>query len=168
MHFSEPSSRDPLTVSVPIGRVSDTGMAIQADLLAVEEPLEIRLRQVSPGQSFHRAISVTMRAPGHDRELAAGFLFSEGIVTARDQVLAVHACKSNVVRVDLRPDVAVDLERLQRHFFTASSCGVCGKTSIEAVHVSPSARPAEGLPSVEPAIIQRLPETLRAAQVGFD
>jgi FdhD protein len=148
--------------------VGDTGLTVRPDLLAAEEPLEVRLG-CGDGPQGDRAVSVTMRTPGHDRELAVGFLFAEGIVTAREQVLAVHACKSgNVVRVRLRPGVEVNLARLERHFCTTSSCGVCGKSSLEAVRVAAHARPAEGRPVVEPAVIQRLPEKLRAAQALFD
>jgi len=171
MPVSDPSpgATDAGTVSVQVGRVSDTGLAVQPDLLAVEEPLAIRLSCDSDNRRVHRVVSVTMRTPGHDRELAVGFLFTEGIVATRGQVLSVHACKSgNVVRVALRPGVAVDLARLERHFYTASSCGVCGKTSLEAVRVSAPSRPADGRPVVEPAVIRRLPETLRAAQIVFD
>jgi FdhD protein len=110
-----------------------------------------------------------MRTPGHDRDLAVGFLFAEGIITAPEQVLAVHACKSgNVVRVRLRAGSNLNLARLERHFCATSSCGVCGKSSLEAVRVETRARPLDGRPLVEPAVIQRLPETLRAAQVVFD
>jgi FdhD protein len=149
--------------------MSDTGLSGHSDLLAVEEPLEIRLGVGGAGRRRHRAVSVTMRTPGHDRELAVGFLFTEGIIAAREQILAVHACqRGNVVRVDLRPGVTVDLGRLDRHFYTASSCGVCGKASLEAVRVAPHRRPHDGRPVVEAAVIQRLPETLRAAQNVFD
>jgi FdhD protein len=149
--------------------VSDTGLAIQPDLLAVEEPLEIRLDFAGAGPHDSRAVSVTMRTPGHDRELAVGFLFTEGIVQQREQIENVHACRGgNVVRIALRPGAAVDLERLERHFYTASSCGVCGKASLKAIRVAPHVRPASGWPVVEAAVIQRLPGTLRAAQVVFD
>jgi len=156
------------TVSVQVCRVGDTGLTVRADLLAAEGPLEIRLG-CGEGPAGERAVSVTMRTPGHDPDLAVGFLFAEGIVTAPDQVLAVHACKSgNVVRVRLRAGVDVNLARLERHFCATSSCGVCGKSSLEGVRVAAHARPVDGRPLVEPTVIQRLPETLRAAQVVFD
>jgi FdhD protein len=110
-----------------------------------------------------------MRTPGHDLELAVGFLFTEGIVTEREQVAGVRACGAgNVARVDLRPGVAVDLTRLERHFYTASSCGVCGKASLEAVRVGTRHSPPAGRPVVEAAVVHRLPEALRAAQAVFD
>src|SRR5437762_3154492 len=92
------------------------------DHLAIEEPLEIRVRG--------RAISVTMRTPGNDDELAIGFLVSEGIVRSARDVVRVEPCgrdDANVVNVVLGPDVAVDFEKLTRHVFASSSCGLCGK-----------------------------------------
>jgi FdhD protein len=137
--------------------------------LAVEEPLEIRLSCGMDGRRSHRGISITMRTPGHDDELAIGFLFTEGIIAAREQVMGVRACGAgNVVRVDLQPQVAVDLTRLERHFYTASSCGVCGKKSLQAIRVYSPHRPREGQPIVEAAVIYRLPQALRAEQVVFD
>ncbi|HLJ97408.1 MAG TPA: formate dehydrogenase accessory sulfurtransferase FdhD [Gemmataceae bacterium] len=160
---------DPTTVLIRTSSVSDIGPAIHSDFLAVEEPLEIRLACDRAGRRQHHAVSVTMRTPGHDEELAVGFLFTEGIVTEREQILGVHACRrGNVVRVDLRPGVAVELGKLERHFYSASSCGVCGKASLDAVRVVAHARPFDGQPVVEASVIQRLPETLRAAQVVFD
>src|SRR5262249_7000641 len=115
------------------------------------------------------AVSITMRTPGHDRELAAGFLFTEGILVTPEQVASIRACgHGNVACVELRPGVAVDLTRLERHFYTSSSCGVCGKASLEAVRISARHRLPNGRPVVEAGVIQRLPEALRAAQTVFD
>ena len=160
---------DPALAPVHLCRIDGAGLAVQPDVLAVEEPLEIRLGCDVEGRRTHRGVSVTMRTPGQDAELAVGFLFTEGILSAREQVAGVRACKSgNVVRVELRPGVAVELARLERHFYTASSCGVCGKASLAAVRVCTRSRPAEGRPVVESAVIHRLPEVLRAAQSMFD
>jgi FdhD protein len=160
---------DPALAAVRVCRISDSGSDVQSDVLAVEEPLEIRLGCDVGGRRVHPAVSITMRTPGHDTELAVGFLFTEGIIVARDQVAGVRACgKSNVVRVDLRPGVAVDLTRLERHFYTASSCGVCGKASLEAVRVCTRHPVLDGRPVVDAAVIRRLPEALRAAQTVFD
>jgi FdhD protein len=154
---------------VSVCRVRGSGLAVRPDVLAVEEPLEIRLGCDEGGRRVHRGVSVTMRTPGHDEELAVGFLFTEGILSDPGQVAGVRACRAgNVVRVDLRPGVAVDLARLERHFYAASSCGVCGKASLQAVRVRPNFRAPEGRPVVEAAVIHRLPEALRAAQAGFD
>jgi FdhD protein len=138
-------------------------------VLAAEEPLEVRLGCDVAGRRVHRTVSITMRTPGHDLELAVGFLFTEGIIAARVQVADVRPCGTgDAVRVDLRPGVAVDLARLERHFYTTSSCGVCGKASLEAVRVRPGNLIPEGRPSIEAAVIHRLPETLRAKQAVFD
>ncbi len=142
-------ARDPALAAVRVCRISSSGVAVQADQLAVEEPLEIRLGQVDgrgvPAQRAHVPVSITMRTPGHDDELAVGFLFTEGIIVAREQVAGVRACGGgNVVRVDLAAGVGVDLGRLQRHFYASSSCGVCGKASLEAVQVCAAPSPCRG------------------------
>src|SRR5580700_7826042 len=103
------------------------------DYLAAEEPLEIRVGS--------EPLSVTMRTPGHDLELAAGFLFTEGIVTAGDQIVSLQHVASdhgvgdsgNLVQAELVPEVVPDFAKMQRHFFAASSCGICGKASIDSV-----------------------------------
>jgi len=133
------------------------------DYLVGEEPLEIRLGT--------RAISVTMRTPGHDLELAAGFLLTEGVVTGSDQIaslrqLATRGRTRNVVRVDLRPGVAIQNGRLRRNFTVSSSCGLCGKTSIDAVRVRGIGRPNSNL-QVSPDVLCSLPEALRAGQAVF-
>jgi FdhD protein len=154
------------------------------DMLAVEEPLEIRLGFRENGKLTHRAISITMRTPGDDAALAAGFLFTEGIVKDRDQVESIRHCglkigsgkgaierasalNSNTIRVDLRDDIAVDLKRLERHFYTTSSCGVCGKSSIEVLKTG--AKPiAENGFTVSADTIHKLPHALRGSQDIFD
>jgi len=163
------STRDPALATVRICRISNSGSALQPDLLAVEQPLEVRLGCDVGRRRVHAAVSITMRTPGHDRELAVGFLFTEGILQAREQIAKVRNCGAgNVACVDLRPGIAVDLTRLERHFYTSSSCGVCGKASLEAVRVCARHRLPEGRPLVEAGVIHRLPEKLRAAQTVFD
>lgn len=164
---ASPESRS--TVASDVVRVCGERVASQEDLLAVEEPLEIRLAFYEQGKRVRRAVSITMRTPGYDAELAVGFLFTEGIITAREQVVRVAGCKSgNVACVSLRPGTEVDLSRLERHFYATSSCGVCGKASLEAVEVRPSVRCEAGMPVVDAAVVRRLPATLRAAQEVFD
>jgi FdhD protein len=161
--------RDTALAVVRVCRISHTGSTLQPDLLVVEEPLEVRLGHDVDGRRVHVPISVTMRTPGHDDELAVGFLYTEGIVVAREQVVGVRACGGgNVVCVDLAAGVGVDLTRLERHFYTSSSCGVCGKASLEAVQVCARHRLAEGLPVVEGEVIHKLPEVLRASQTVFE
>lgn len=135
------------------------------DVLAAEEPLEIRV----DGHS----VAVVMRTPGHDRELAAGFLVTEGILRRRDEVLDMVYCRGdggapeeNVLDVLLAPGTAVDLARLTRHVFTSSSCGICSKASIDAVRAQFPPIPAPL--AVPRAVITALPERLRAAQAAFD
>jgi FdhD protein len=160
---------DPAVANVLVRCVAGAHTTVQPDELAVEEPLEIRLACDQGGRRVRRGISVTMRTPGHDRELAVGFLFTEGILEAPGQVATVEDWGAgNVVRVELEPGVEVDLARLERHFYTTSSCGVCGKASLDAVRVSPRAAPIAGRPLVDAEVIHKLPDSLRAAQGVFD
>ncbi|HEV2290169.1 MAG TPA: formate dehydrogenase accessory sulfurtransferase FdhD [Candidatus Acidoferrales bacterium] len=135
------------------------------DYLAGEEPLEIRANG--------RALSVTMRTPGHDLELAAGFLFTEGIIQTRDQILSIaHAqeCKAaergNIVLVELSANTDLELEKTRRNFFAASSCGICGKASIDAVRAR-GVKTIQSQLRIEPEILCRIPEALRAGQQIF-
>jgi len=132
------------------------------DELAPEEPLEVRVRG--------RPVSVTMRTPGHDAELAAGFLLTEGIIRSREDVLRVEPCgrneDGNLLNVVLAPEVHVDFEKLTRHVFASSSCGLCGKATIEAVRSS--FPPVESDVTVDAETLVALPEVMRRAQSSFD
>ncbi|MBC7772354.1 MAG: formate dehydrogenase accessory sulfurtransferase FdhD [Pyrinomonadaceae bacterium] len=134
----------------------------QHDELAEEEPLEIRVRG--------RAVSVTMRTPGHDADLAAGFLFTEGIIRGSGDVLRADHCNrseaGNVLNVLLAPDVHVDFARLTRHVFASSSCGLCGKATIELIHAQ--FPPIESAPRIGVDMVCSLPDKMRAAQLAFD
>lgn len=105
------------------------------DYLAVEEPLEIQLSYQSAGERIRKSISVTMRTPGHDRELAAGFLFTEGIIHSKDQIegISTSVLDENRIVVALSASFEPQLGSLDRNFYTTSSCGVCGKASIDAI-----------------------------------
>ena len=138
------------------------------DLLAVEEPLEIQLGYERKGWRVHKSVSITMRTPGDDPELAVGFLFTEGIVSDMAQIAEVSSGEDNVVRVELAHDVPVDVQRLERHFYTTSSCGVCGKASIAALNLGKSVRLVSDGPVFDADTIHALPDTLRAAQASFD
>jgi len=143
--------------------------AERPDLLAVEEPLEIRLGYGPANNRARKAVSVTMRTPGHDPELAVGFLFTEGLLADPADVLSIVPSETdaNIVRVDLRPGVEPDLGRLERHFYTTSSCGVCGKTSLDAVEQACDG-PRPGGPPVPAGVIHALPRRARDAQPTFD
>lgn len=155
--------------TVQVSRFEEGRLAEGPDVLAVEEPLEIRLVCEQDGRRIQKPVSVTMRTPGRDRELAVGFLFSEGILQGIEQVERIRACGSgNTVFVHMKAGSQVDWSRLQRHFYTSSSCGVCGKTSIEAVRAAAPLRPVASGPEVEASWIPRLPEVLREAQRVFE
>lgn len=146
----------------PIQRITSGRLEHASDVLAIEEPLEIRVRG--------RAITVTLRTPGADDELAAGLLLTEGIVRKPSDILAIEPCGrdhgGNVVNVVLSPEIQVDFARLARHLMASSSCGLCGKTTIESVHAqfAPIASGAQ----VRLSILESLPAALRAAQPMFD
>jgi FdhD protein len=154
---------------VPVRKLrGDGGFArAELDVLAVEEPLEVRLAWHEKGALIERAVAVTMRTPGHDGELAVGFLCTEGIVGRRDQVVGWSGT-GNVVRVELAPDARVDLGGMERSFYVSSSCGVCGKASIDAVRVRRTfAPPPLGL-RLPPRVVKAMPEALRAGQRVFE
>lgn len=161
--------QDRAVALVAVSRIKGSATVADEDVLAVEEPLEIRLRCDAGGKRTSRTISITMRTPGHDLELAVGFLFTEGIVSSWEQIATTRGCGAgNVACVTLRPGVNVDLARLDRHFYTASSCGVCGKASLEAVRVTSNYPSTPGYPRVDAAIVHRLPEVQRRAQAVFE
>lgn len=138
------------------------------DVVAVEEPLEIRVGGPGEDGKQARPVSITMRTPGDDLDLAVGFLFTEGIVRDAAEVVVARPCGppgSNTVLVQCSG--TLDLDRLQRHFYTSSSCGVCGKASLEAVHATGIPTLADG-PYLNAARIHGLPDTLRRAQAVFD
>jgi FdhD protein len=157
----------PGIVTMPIAIV-DAGMAsFEADELSVEEPLEIRLRFTQGTETITRPIAVTMRTPGADRELAAGFLITEGILRQRDDLNELGSPSSNVVVADLQAGVALDLDRLERQSYVSSSCGVCGKRSIAAVFSLLQRDIPRGRPRISAETISELAETQRAAQPNF-
>jgi len=156
----------------------------RTDQLATEEPLEIRLRAGSAAEAggalpvFRRrsqASAITMRTPGNDFELAAGFLHGEGVVRSGEQIRGISHCadpdldedkRHNIVSVELRADALPDLQALERHFYTTSACGVCGKASLESLRIRGCPVIPPG-PEVEPAVLRRLPEKLQAGQGIF-
>lgn len=158
--------------SVRISRWDGSNVQTTDDLLVTEEPLEIRLGHGPIDDRKEIQLSVTMRTPGNDEELAIGFLFTEGIISDPSALISIKHCQSvkkeeegNVIRAELDPSIEIDLRKWQRNFYTTSSCGVCGKSSIDAVQLQCSAVPA--FTDLDPKIIVDLPEKMRAAQTIF-
>ncbi len=157
------------TVSVrkwQVAKFSGSSAETSCDWLSAEEPLEIRLG--SRNHSESHAIAVTMRTPGDDRDLAVGFLFTEGIITSAGDIEEVLEPKCNVVTVILKDTVEIEENSFARHSFVASSCGVCGKRSIDAVRVKRRHICLHDSPLLSPELIHKLPATLRAQQADFD
>jgi FdhD protein len=162
--------------TIPIRQVTLDGTSNADDRVAVEEPMEIRVSFGPDTSRSARSLSVTMRTPGSDFELAAGFLFTEGILRHRDQIRSIEFCgptapgrsTSNIVRVELTPEVELDLERLQRNFYTTSSCGICGKASLDALHVQGLEMLDPPRPFIRRSVIHRLADELRASQPVFE
>ena len=152
------------------------GAGTLEDVVATEEPLEVRLAYSRPdGGRAEKSISVTMRTPGHDGELAVGFLYTEGIIRSKEDVESVAPCGPpapngliNVVRVELAANVDVALDRLERHFYTSSSCGVCGKSSLDAVAVQGHYDLEDVEFPVSGEQLGALPDALRARQTVFE
>jgi FdhD protein len=162
-------------VSHEVDRFRNGAWQREPDAVAIEEPLEIRLSWMEGVRRRKQALTITMRTPGHDFELAAGFLFGEGIVSGREDIEDVRYCaeveseaeRCNTVLVTLRPGLAVNLDGQKRHFTTSSACGVCGKASLAALAIEG----CEALPlatTISPATLSALPAALRCAQKGFE
>jgi len=178
---------DPM-LQMPVERVTGHTSQQVMDSLAIEEPLEIQLTYGPSGSRQTRSISVTMRTPGNDFDLAAGFLMTEGVIRDPNDIQQITyagdgfsedrpapqamdalklGSKQNIVRVDLAADVAVNLGNLQRNFYTTSSCGICGKASLLALRTVCPPRKPNNL-RFDAQILYRLPERLRASQGVFD
>ncbi len=172
------SQSDEATKGVRIRRATTEGSEVTDDVLAVEEPLEIRLAYRGEyGVSLSRGISITMRTPGDDEALAAGFLATEGILDAREDLEELTVGPSedvsglglapNVARISLRDGVDPDIDRLSRHVFTSSSCGVCGKATLEALAARGLARIEGDGFRVSSASLRSLPDKLLERQQTF-
>ena len=166
----------PAVYNVEVDRFSGNQTEKKIDLVAVEEPLEIRLGFGKKDERVQRAITVTMRTPGNDFELATGLLFNEGIIKSYNDIADIHFCQDtgkqeeadNVVRVELAYEISPDLQSIDRNFYTNSSCGVCGKTSIDSLEIRDCAIiPAEN-PIVSRTTLTALPEKLRKSQSVFE
>ena len=150
-----------------ITRVTDSLVTSTEDALAAEEPLEIRLLHGTPSVIQPQSITVTMRTPGQDPELAAGFLFTEGIITSANAIKSMQE-DENIITVTLKEGIVPALQPAQRNFFANAGCGVCGKTDLEAIY-TPVARSIENFSTIFPAtLLLDLPHKLRTHQQLFD
>ena len=163
------------SLAIDISKVSGDQRVSKADSVAVEEPLEIQLSYPAAEGAAAKSISITMRTPGDDANLAVGFLYTEAIIQSAEQVASVEHCGAaaddtglrNIIRVSLNPDVEVDLGRLQRHFYTTSSCGVCGKASLEALRVTGQTSLSDNTVTFGRSVIVGMPDKLAAEQQVF-
>ena len=159
---------------VDIEAVSNDGTRHASDTVTIEEPLEIRLSHETGSGRVDQSISITMRTPGNDEELAVGFLAGETIIATASDVRQIEHCGPpspdkgirNVIRVELADHVRVDVGGLLRHFYTTSSCGVCGKASLDAVRVQIAKRPPARFRIAADAL-KKLPAALRDRQTEF-
>lgn len=138
------------------------------DLLAVEQPLEIKIVYGPENDRQQKNISVTMCTPGHDEELAIGFLFTEGIITGKEDIMNCGTAGNNIVIATLRPGISFDPKKIERHFYTSSSCGVCGKSSIDAVKNVFTNNETKDNICVNASVLTKLPDTLRKQQEVFE
>jgi FdhD protein len=148
------------TVRVPIGKIDGRVTHLQEDCLAVEEPLEIRMGS--------RSLSITMRTPGHDFELAAGFLFAENIISSASQIRGMTSFHPNIVEVELSANILIKAPLSERGFMMTSACGVCGKVSLASLAVNRCPVLPPGGLKIDAGVIHRLPQRLRQKQSVFE
>ncbi|WP_373520313.1 formate dehydrogenase accessory sulfurtransferase FdhD [Aquiflexum sp.] len=158
---------------VHINSWKDNQLESKNDLLAVEEPLQIKLQFGSELAWKEKALTVTMRTPGHDFELAIGFLLAENIIQKKDDIQLIRYCKKgkpeekgNVLIVKLEPSVEFDQGILDRQFLTNSSCGICGKSAIDSISTL-GKKMEPGIPKIKSELLSLLNERLMEVQVGF-
>ena len=161
----EMAAHYPRVITVPIASVTNGVATSESDELSVEEPLEIQVS--AAGESSPVPLAVTMRTPGDDAELAAGFLFTEGIVQNRAEIVDLRPLGDNAILAALAPGAGLDSTRFERHTFVSSSCGVCGKRSIAAVFALKKYSSPPGTPRIESQVVDGLPRTQREAQAAF-
>jgi len=157
-------------------RIAEDRRDAVTDVVAVEEPLEIQVGAATADGAAARSVSITMRTPGNDEELALGFLFTEGIIGSAAEVLSVKMLGEpdretgfrNRVRVELDPGVDLRLDKLERHFYTTSSCGVCGKASLEALYNEGCTSLADVATRYSSAMLAGLPDRARDSQAVFN
>lgn len=153
---------------INIKKVNANCVTDASDILAAEEPLEIKLEYGPNDGRVRKSLSITMRTPGNDAELATGFLFTEGIITRLNDINAVTTLLENTVQVSLAEDISLDMTKLERHFYTTSSCGVCGKSSIDAVRTVCKIPVSDDELHFPASLIYKLPDMLRRQQDVFE
>ncbi|MFT4534201.1 MAG: FdhD protein [Saprospiraceae bacterium] len=154
--------------SKEITRLKNGQLSKLEDDLSIEEPLEIRIRyHTSHGIYRTVSIAVTMRTPGTDEFLARGFLFTEGMVSDQSQIVEAKQTEPNIIEVLLGEDVQFNPSQFSRNFYTTSSCGVCGKASIESIHSETIHLPWKSGFKIESEILMSLPKILFDQQVSF-
>jgi FdhD protein len=161
----------PSTTHITVRKVTGSSVADASDLLATEEPLEIKLEYSDHGKRVQKSISVTMRTPGNDEELACGFLYTEGIIRQYNDITSISKPgkdDENTLLLSLADGVIVATQNLERNFYTTSSCGVCGKASIEAVRVACTIPDLPDSLRVSKDVIYKLPDLLRRRQDVFE
>jgi len=157
----------PGIANLPVRKIVSGQIIDTTDPVAVEQPLEIRLQYGPAAARIEQNVSVTMRTPGQDAELALGFLFTEGILPDTDVILRTQS-HPDAVLVSLHESFVPDLSRMQRHSYTNSSCGICGKLSIDALRISLEPVRMTGQTPVEAGLLLGLPRRLRDGQDIFD
>lgn len=156
-----------------IHKLTPENLLATDDFLAVEEPLEIKIVYGPKENRISKTISITMRTPGEDRELALGFLFTEGIINQPADILATESTipsflNQNTIEIQLSDDANPDIHRLDRHFYTTSSCGVCGKSSIDALKTIRMPELKADFPVIDRNVILSLPSLLTQLQSVFE
>jgi FdhD protein len=161
-------------LKLPVTKVYADTISEMDDSLAIEEPLEIRLEYGAVDQRLVQNVSVTMRTPGNDAELAVGFLFTEGIIKQADNIIKVDHCfiacaenKENIIQIGLNENILPELKNTERNFYTTSSCGVCGKGSIDAIRTVSSFSQQTDENIISSELLHQLPQALSNSQEVF-
>lgn len=152
---------------IPVERIHGVTSVRDFDDVSIEEPLQISVAWEDKHGSHMKQVAITMRTPGDDSHLAAGFLFTEGIISDADEIAAIETASSDTVVVILRAGAAVNMSLLDRHSFVSSSCGACGKRSLDAVRVARQHEIIAGAPMIGSEVVHALPDILRQAQAEF-
>ena len=155
------------TIEIHVSRYENGKLQERKDILAIEEPLEIKMKYFSNGLPVEKNISITMRTPGNDEELSCGFIFTEGIISDFTQIKSTQQLSENSTLVELQDNIIPNENKLERNFYTTSSCGVCGKASIDAINTVSNFKIENKFIRPDPSVIVSLPEKLSKQQEIF-